>query len=479
MFKNIIFRWFAFVFWAVSVAACSSEIEPNRLGDETQSPDQVGPSGQARYGLDSLVEDLGNAGLQVTLSERYPPSLLSAPIQGLLVNGEPVSVREYADAAAAAVEAGWILPQGDQISHPDPDQPESQVVTIIDPTGTPHWFRRENLILAYMGDSRTTLDGLVSVLGPQFAGGQFPAACAVPDHFQHTWTLAAPRLYYEMEVLRPPVWLAPAGQQTALPGRPGSYEISVREGDMATLIHSDSAPPSELSPTMVTLAPDEPATIIVFNPHGSIKKVAVSMGDWPLEPVLQDFRRHSSGAVERHGDLFAFTLEPAGPLSDQILQVNVEFGNDTVSGGVSYFWHLNPTEELQRKIRSRDTLFSFFDHLKHGRYLEASRLYGGSYEFLLAQNPDLAPEKRAALLERGCRVNGLQCLRLMGADLQGCDADTCTYQVEFETAEGDLFTLAACCGATETTPPQSQFTYSVRQDQQGNYLVQELPVYVP
>ncbi|MEX2029351.1 MAG: hypothetical protein WD906_00040 [Anaerolineales bacterium] len=51
--------------------------------------------------------------------------------------------------------------------------------------------------------------------------------------------------------------------------------------------------------------------------------------------------------------------------------------------------------------------------------------------------------------------------------------------VEFVTDDGELFVLGPCCGATEAEmPPVWRFPYTVRVVG-GEYLVMEMPVYVP
>jgi len=53
------------------------------------------------------------------------------------------------------------------------------------------------------------------------------------------------------------------------------------------------------------------------------------------------------------------------------------------------------------------------------------------------------------------------------------------FVVEFMNEDGSLFVLGSCCGATaEDQPPQSQFTYVVK-EVGGRFLIQQLPPYVP
>jgi len=132
-----------------------------------------------------------------------------------------------------------------------------------------------------------------------------------------------------------------------------------------------------------------------------------------------------------------------------------------------------PAEDL-----AEETLVAFFDRLHTGQYAEAAELYGGSYETLVAWNPALDPEDHAALLENGCSVNGLQCLYPMRVTLQTSSSETYQFLVEFEEDDGSLFTVGPCCGADESAPPQSQFTYTVAANGVDSFLVHELPPYL-
>ena len=124
----------------------------------------------------------------------------------------------------------------------------------------------------------------------------------------------------------------------------------------------------------------------------------------------------------------------------------------------------------------------YFEHLRAGRYEEASQLYGGSYEVLIDNNPTLDPEDHAALWRNACTSNGFQCLRVRSARLQADVSSEAEYRfvVEFSTPDDQLFVRGPCCGASETDmPPQSEFLFAVVRSEDGVYRVQDLPVYVP
>lgn len=119
--------------------------------------------------------------------------------------------------------------------------------------------------------------------------------------------------------------------------------------------------------------------------------------------------------------------------------------------------------------KARETLQTFFAALHDGRYAEAVQYYGGDYGVLRDWNPEVSADDFARLLERGCTINGLQCLAIQTVD-PGTELPAGGYQfsVGFAAADGSVFTRGT----------ERQFSYTVRKVD-GKFLVQELPVYVP
>lgn len=134
---------------------------------------------------------------------------------------------------------------------------------------------------------------------------------------------------------------------------------------------------------------------------------------------------------------------------------------------------LDPSES------GRITLMEFFSALDDGRYAQAADYYGGSYQVLRDMNPDLGAESYAALWERGCMVNGLQCLPVRSATFKEQVGDTYIYTVEFNGKGGGRFVLEPCCGADPASaPPVYRFEYRVVLDG-GKYRVIDLPPLLP
>ena len=130
--------------------------------------------------------------------------------------------------------------------------------------------------------------------------------------------------------------------------------------------------------------------------------------------------------------------------------------------------------------KASQVLTLFFSELANGNYAEAATLYGGSYDVLADQNPDLSIDDHSALWNNGCMTNGYQCLTIRTITFNVLnDSGEYIFTVEFNDPDGNIFVLEACCGENPTTPPQFQFEYRVVKDGYGNFKVLDLPVYVP
>ncbi len=139
-------------------------------------------------------------------------------------------------------------------------------------------------------------------------------------------------------------------------------------------------------------------------------------------------------------------------------------------------------EEIDPDLNdAQQILVDFFRLLHEGRYGEAVDYYAGSYEWLIAANPDLPASDYPALLERGCRQNGLMCLEVLRVEpTTSASQNLISFQVEFQLDDGSLFILGPCCGADETEmPPISLFQYQMVQGENGSWKAVDLPPFVP
>jgi hypothetical protein len=129
---------------------------------------------------------------------------------------------------------------------------------------------------------------------------------------------------------------------------------------------------------------------------------------------------------------------------------------------------------------ARETLDTYLEHLSAGRFEEAVKYYGGSYEELVYFNPGIDPNNHAALFEAACTTNGMVCLPVMNVvDEAQLSKVNFRITVELQDEDGRQFVFGPCCGADpEEEPPQTQFLYSVI-NRDGRFLVLEPPLYVP
>ena len=139
-----------------------------------------------------------------------------------------------------------------------------------------------------------------------------------------------------------------------------------------------------------------------------------------------------------------------------------------------------PTSLPSTAGEAQQTLINFFSLLNAENYAEADALYGGSYEQLQVFNPDADPSDHDTLWASACEMSGLQCLTVRKATFKNLQGDTYVFQVEFNNPDGSLFVLGPCCGANETEmPPVSQFEYKVTRNASGQFVVMDLPPYLP
>lgn len=113
----------------------------------------------------SLVDNLRAKGAAVVPAGEVSQDFLSVTGNAITVNGENVQVFEYSDARIANSEADTISPDGSQITTKDGR------VVMVDWIAPPHWYKKEKLIVLYVGDDAGVISLLTEVLGKQFAGG--------------------------------------------------------------------------------------------------------------------------------------------------------------------------------------------------------------------------------------------------------------------------------------------------------------------
>ena len=142
---------------------------------------------------------------------------------------------------------------------------------------------------------------------------------------------------------------------------------------------------------------------------------------------------------------------------------------------------LPPANTLSEDQLALDSLANFLESLHNGKYDEAARFYGGTYETMIDQNPAVNPNDHAALLRNACTLNGMQCLQVKSVSLEKMVSDTeFVFKVDFLKDGGTLFELGPCCGGDETnSPPQSLFYLRVLKLDINRFSVLDTPPYAP
>ena len=138
-------------------------------------------------------------------------------------------------------------------------------------------------------------------------------------------------------------------------------------------------------------------------------------------------------------------------------------------------------EKFNDEERALHVLMDFLGNLHNGKYAEAAQYYGGSYETMTDHNPDIDPNDHAALLQRACTINGMQCLLAKVIGLEDrVPGEKYVFIIEFLKEDGTLFMLEPCCRGEETSfPPQSEFHFLVKEVDQTKFVVVDTPPYVP
>lgn len=116
----------------------------------------------SEFRVDAFVHELRGIGMTVEVTDRQTSQpFFTVPGRLIRVRGESVWAFEYPTLAAAGTDAALVYPDGSGIG----------TTVHIGWINTPHFYRRDYLIVLYVGVDRETMNGLERVLGPQFAGG--------------------------------------------------------------------------------------------------------------------------------------------------------------------------------------------------------------------------------------------------------------------------------------------------------------------
>ncbi len=107
----------------------------------------------------SLIDELRKSSANVDPTGTIDQPFFSVVGQTILVNRENVQVFEYLTQEEANEDASNVSPDGHSIGLSMPLWVES-----------PHFYKKEKIIVLYVGDDPLTIELLESVVGIQFAG---------------------------------------------------------------------------------------------------------------------------------------------------------------------------------------------------------------------------------------------------------------------------------------------------------------------
>lgn len=220
--KPLVF--FIAVLTAAAVTGCAGSAAPTPTqAPPTDSPAAT-PTAQPVSGLDALIDALSAAGATVERGDTVSQPFFEPTGQIVKVNGADVQVFEYPDAASAESAASTISADGSSIG--------TTIVTWVD---TPHFYRKDNLIVLYVGRDVGVIDLLTGALGspiaegPAMLGGPVEALMAALN--ARDWAAIQAQMgesfiigYWRSEGV---TYTAPAAVQQLLPGLlPASGELS-------------------------------------------------------------------------------------------------------------------------------------------------------------------------------------------------------------------------------------------------------------
>lgn len=128
-------------------------------GSGSDTPTAPAASESSALTAASLVDSLRRAGLTLEDAGTVEQPFFSVPAHVYQVEGRDLQVYEFATAADAQAAVAQVSPTGSPIG--------TSMVTWM---AAPHFFRKDRLVVNYIGTSEKVLAALEQVLGPQFAG---------------------------------------------------------------------------------------------------------------------------------------------------------------------------------------------------------------------------------------------------------------------------------------------------------------------
>ena len=107
-----------------------------------------------------LIADLRAQGVTVRREGEVSQPFFSVKGRAVSVNGESIQVFIYPDSQSAQSEASQVSGSGTSVG-----------TNMMSWTATPHFFRKDRVVVLYLGENSKVRRALEAVLGAQFAGG--------------------------------------------------------------------------------------------------------------------------------------------------------------------------------------------------------------------------------------------------------------------------------------------------------------------
>lgn len=145
-------KWFLGLLAAALLSGCAGN------ADNTQTADQIAQALNTQ-GLTGTVE---------TASQSRIQTLIGTPYAYTTEDGAQIGVFVYEDADAAQADAACVSADGFGYNREGADGTGYGVQTGW--ADAPHFYRKDNIILRYIGNDADVLTALEAVCGAQFAG---------------------------------------------------------------------------------------------------------------------------------------------------------------------------------------------------------------------------------------------------------------------------------------------------------------------
>ncbi len=108
-----------------------------------------------------FIKFIEKSGYKITTSKQDGNAILTGSLTIVNINGNTIGIYEYKSSEDMEQEAKTIRADGSMIGN-----------TIYDWKSKPHFYKRENIIVSYIGENKEILEIIEKFMGQQFAGAK-------------------------------------------------------------------------------------------------------------------------------------------------------------------------------------------------------------------------------------------------------------------------------------------------------------------